>query len=426
MTLNIKYQRPTCAEIDINALMHNLNEAKRLINSAVGAGHVLPLLLAVVKADAYGHGAVKIAKVFVRNGIRHLGVALIEEGIELREAGIKASIVALGGLFENQIPEIIKYNLTPVVYQRGFLHGLAKAARRKKMQANIHIKIDTGMGRVGLLPSEAKGFVKEAAALPNVKIEGIMTHFADADLADKGYAERQLSEFTKIVDELKKDGITIPYQHIANSAALISFKTNLFNMARPGIMLYGYTPFLNPPISPDNPPISPFIKGGQKGDLEKGGKGGGLNLIPVMSLKTRIMHLKKVPAGACISYGRTFTTNRESVIATLPVGYADGYSRRLSSKGSVIVRGKIAPIVGRVCMDMTMIDVTDVEGAAINDEAVLIGRQGDNAITADDIAKLTDTISYEVLCCIGKRVPRVYKNYNPPLPPFNKGGSGGI
>ena len=161
-------------------------------------------ILAVVKADAYGHGAVKIAKVFVRNGIRHLGVALIEEGIELREAGIKASIVALGGLFESQIPEIIKYNLTPVVYQRGFLHGLAKAAGRKKMQADIHIKIDTGMGRVGLLPSEAKGFVKEAAALPNIKIEGIMTHFADADLADKGYAEKQLSEFTKIVDELKK------------------------------------------------------------------------------------------------------------------------------------------------------------------------------------------------------------------------------
>ncbi|MBI5181371.1 MAG: alanine racemase [Nitrospirae bacterium] len=410
MTPNIKYQRPTCAEIDISALIHNLNEAKRLSGSD-------RKILAVVKADAYGHGAVKIAKVFVRNGIRHLGVALVEEGIELREAGIKASIVALGGLFENQIPEIIKYNLTPVVYQRGFLHGLAKAARRKKMQADIHIKIDTGMGRVGLLPSEAKGFVKEAAALPNVKIEGIMTHFADADLADKGYAGRQLSEFTKIVDELKKDGITIPYQHIANSAALISFKTNLFNMVRPGIMLYGYAPFLNPPISPDNPPISPFIKGGQKGDLEKAGEGGlftkggikeGLNLIPVMSLKTRIMHLKKVPAGACISYGRTFTTNRESIIATLPIGYADGYSRRLSSKGSVIVRGKIAPVVGRVCMDMTMIDVTDVEGAAINDEVVLIGRQGNNTITADDIARLTDTISYEVLCCIGKRVPRVY------------------
>ncbi|MEK6682260.1 MAG: alanine racemase [Nitrospirota bacterium] len=389
MTLNIKYQRPTCAEIDISALIHNLNEAKMLSGSERA-------ILAVVKADAYGHGAVKIAKVFVRNGIRHLGVALIEEGIELREAGIKASIVALGGLFESQIPEIIKYNLTPVVYQRGFLHGLAKAAGRKKMQADIHIKIDTGMGRVGLLPSEAKGFVKEAAALPNIKIEGIMTHFADADLADKGYAEKQLSEFTKIVDELKKDGITIPYQHIANSAALISFKTNLFNMVRPGIMLYGYAPF--------TPTLTLPLKG-----EERVGEGS-VNLRPVMSLKTRIVHLKKVPAGACISYGRTFTTNRESIIATLPVGYADGYTRRLSSKGSVIVRGKIAPVVGRVCMDMIMIDATDIEGAAINDEVVLIGRQGDNTITADDIAKLTDTISYEVLCSIGKRVPRVYIN----------------
>jgi alanine racemase len=409
MTFNIKYQRPTCAEIDISALIHNLNEAKRLSGSERA-------ILTVVKADAYGHGAVKAAKAFVKNGIRHLGVALVEEGIELRDSGIKASIVILGGLFESQIPEIIKYNLTPVVYQRGFLHGLAKAARRKKMQANIHIKIDTGMGRVGLLPSEAKVFVKEASALPNVKIEGIMTHFADANLADKGYAEKQLSEFTKIVDELKKDRIAIPYQHIANSAALISFKTNLFNMVRPGIMLYGYAPF-------SNPPIPPLVKGGEGGLFTKGGikeglkKSGteesersnvGLNLIPVMSLKTRIMHLKKVPAGACISYGRTFTTNRESIIATLPVGYADGYSRRLSSKGSVIVRGKIAPIVGRVCMDMMMIDVTDIEGAAINDEVVLIGRQGDNTITADDIARLTDTISYEVLCCIGKRVPRVY------------------
>lgn len=378
MTLAIKYQRPTYAEIDINALIHNLNEARMLSGSG-------GTILAVVKADAYGHGAVKAAKAFVKNGIRHLGVALIEEGIELRESGIKSSIVVLGGLFDNQISEIIKHKLAPVVYQRGFLHALSKAARKKKIQANIHIKIDTGMGRVGLLPSEAKGFVKEAAATPNIKVEGIMTHFADADLADKGYAERQLSEFTKIVYELKKDGIAIPYQHIANSAALISFNSNLFNMVRPGIMLYGY---------------APFPKGEKRG----------LNLIPVMSLKTRIMHLKKVPAGACISYGRTFTTKRESVIATLPIGYADGYSRRLSNKGSVIVRGRIAPVVGRVCMDMTMIDVTDVEGAAINDEVVLIGRQGDKAITADNIARLTDTISYEVLCSVGKRVPRVYIN----------------
>lgn len=400
MTFNIKYQRPTCAEIDISALIHNLNEAKRLSGSERA-------ILTVVKADAYGHGAVKAAKAFVKNGIRHLGVALVEEGIELRDSGIKASIVILGGLFESQIPEIIKYNLTPVVYQRGFLHGLAKSARRKKMQANIHIKIDTGMGRVGLLPSEAKGFVKEAAALPNIKIEGIMTHFADADLADKGYAEKQLSDFTKIVDELKKDRIAIPYQHIANSAALISLNSNLFNMVRPGIMLYGYAPFYNPPVFPlTRGGVKEGLKRGETEDLERGR--GELNLIPVMSLKTRIMHLKKVPAGACISYGRTFTTNRESIIATLPVGYADGYSRRLSSKGSVIVRGKIAPIVGRVCMDMMMIDVTDIEGAAINDEVVLIGRQGDNTITADDIARLTDTISYEVLCSIGKRVPRVY------------------
>lgn len=386
MALDIKYQRPTCAEIDIRALVHNLNEAKRLAGSK-------SRILAVVKADAYGHGAVKVSEALVKNGVQHLAVALVEEAVELRDAGIKIPIIVLGGIFNEQIPKIAEYNLTPVVYQEGFLKAVAKEAENRSRQINIHIKIDTGMGRIGILPYEAVDFVKKAASQKNIKVEGIMTHFADADLADKEYAKKQMAEFTSIAGKLDKEGIKIPYQHIANSAAIVSFENDRFNMARPGIMLYGYAPF-------SNPPVPPLVKGGERG----------FNLIPVMSLKTRILHLKRVTAGAYISYGRTFVAKRDSVIATLPVGYADGYSRALSNKGSVIVKGKKAPIAGRVCMDMTMIDVTDIDGVGVNDEAVLIGSHGKEAITADDIAILANTISYEVLCCIGKRVPRVYIN----------------
>lgn len=386
MALDIKYQRPTCAEIDIRALVHNLNEAKRLAGPK-------SRILAVVKADAYGHGAVKVSEALVRSGVQHLGTALVEEAVELRDAGIKIPIIVLGGIFKEQIPKIAEYGLTPVVYQEGFLKAVAEEAGKRNKEINIHIKIDTGMGRIGVLPYEAVDFVKKAASQKNIKVEGIMTHFADADLADKEYAKKQMAEFTAIADKLDKEGIKIPYQHIANSAALVSFENDRFNMARPGIMLYGYAPF-------SNPPVPTLVKGGERG----------FNLIPVMSLKTRILHLKKVSSGTYISYGRTFTAKRESIIATLPVGYADGYSRALSNKGSVIVRGKKAPIAGRVCMDMTMIDVTGIDGVEINDEAVLIGSQGKEVITADDIAMLANTISYEVLCCIGKRVPRVYIN----------------
>ena len=378
MALDIKYQRPTCAEINIRALIHNLNQAKRLAGSK-------SQILSIVKADAYGHGAVKISKALVRNGIHHLGTALVEEAVELRDAGIKIPIIVLGGIFKEQIPKIAEYSLTPVVYQEDFLKAVAKEARKSNKKVNIHIKIDTGMGRIGVLPDEAVDFAKKAASQKNIKVEGIMTHFADADLADKAYAEKQMAEFTSIVNKLNEEGIDIPYQHIANSAALVSFENNKFNMARPGIMLYGYAPSAE-------------------------GKERGLNLIPVMSLKTKVLHLKKVSAGTYISYGRTFVAKRDSVIATLPVGYADGYSRALSNKGFVIVKGKRAPIAGRVCMDMTMIDVTGIDGVEINDEVVLIGKQGKEAITADDVAMLTNTISYEVLCCIGKRVPRVYIN----------------
>lgn len=378
MALDIKYQRPTYAEIDIRALVHNLNEAKRLAGPK-------SQILAVVKADAYGHGAVTISEALVRNGIQYLGTALVEEAIELRDAGIKIPIIVLGGIFEEQIPKIAEYGLTPVVYQESFLKAIANEAGKRNKKINIHIKIDTGMGRIGVLPEDAVDFVKDAASQKNIKVEGIMTHFADADLADKAYAEKQMAKFTSIAKRLDKEGIKIPYQHISNSAALIGFENNKFNMARPGIMLYGYTPFSK-------------------------GKEGGLNLIPVMSLKTKILHLKRVPAGTYISYGRTFVAKRDSIIATLPVGYADGYSRALSNKGSVIVKGKKAPIAGRVCMDMTMIDVTDIDGVDVNDEVVLIGKQGKETITADDIAMLANTISYEVLCCVGKRVPRVYIN----------------
>jgi alanine racemase len=251
-----------------------------------------------------------------------------------------------------------------------------------KTSVPVHVKIDTGMGRIGIAPEEAADFVEALRKLPGIDVQGLMTHFADADLRDKGYASKQLDRFESLIAELHVRGIDIPVRHAANSAAILDYRRALFTMVRPGLMLYGY---------------NPLEAGADKADLK-----------PVLSLVTRIAFLKNVPAGIPISYGRTFTTKRRSLIATLPIGYADGYSRSLSNSGEVIVRGVRVPVVGRVCMDMCMIDVTDVAGVCEGDNVVLIGTQGSERITAHDIAVKTGTIAYEVLCGIGSRVPRVY------------------
>jgi alanine racemase len=367
--------RPTAAVIDLEALEHNFKEAMR----RAGGRKVL----AVVKAGAYGHGAVEVSRRLLGLGADMLGVALVEEGEELREAGIEAPILVMGALFPEQADAVVSLRLTPVVFDISFAEVLSEAARRLKTSVSVHVKIDTGMGRIGIEPEKAHDVIEKLQRLGAIDVQGLMTHFADADLQNKLFAAKQMDRFEGLLRTLEARGIHIPLIHAANSAAVLDFGRALFTMVRPGLMVYGYNPLEQGAVSTD--------------------------LRPVLSLITRIAFIKKVPADVPISYGRTFVTKRESIIATLPIGYADGYSRALSNKGEVLVRGVRAPVVGRVCMDMCMIDVTDVPDVRAGDEVVLIGHQGSDRITADDIAAMTGTISYEVLCGISNRVPRIYQ-----------------
>ena len=366
--------RPTIAHIDLGALSHNLAEVR------VRAGG--RKVMAIVKANAYGHGSVETARRLEADGIDMLGVALVEEGAELRDAGINTEILVLGGIFEDQADGLVKYKLTPAIYTAAQAESFSKAAAAAGIKMSVHVKVDTGMGRIGAQPAEAVKFVQEIANLPGLRIEGLMTHLSDVSARDKSFAEFQISEFRWVIDRLKATGVEPPHIHAAASAAVIDFGQSLFTMVRPGIMLYGCYP---------------------AGHMQ-----GLVNLRPVMSLKTQVMHLKWVEKGKPISYGRTFTTARTSLIATLPIGYADGLSRALSNIGNVLIRGKRCPIVGTVCMDMAMVDVTDLGDVAVHDEAVVIGRQGDQEITADEVADRIGTISYEVLCGISARVKREY------------------
>jgi alanine racemase len=367
-------ERPTAAIIDLNALAHNSREVIRRAGERK--------VLAVVKAQAYGHGAIPVSRRLVELGCHMLGVALVEEGQDLRDAGITAPILVMAPVFPEQSGVIVTAKLTPVVYTLAMTRALSDVAAGTGRTLGVHVKIDTGMGRIGLSPEEAVDFITAVGKLPGLAVEGLMTHFADADLRDKAFALAQMDRFESLIRSLEAKGITIPLRHAANSAAVLEYDRALLTMVRPGLMLYGYDP------------------------LESRA---GADLRPVLSLVTRIAFVKRVPRGVPISYGRTFVTKRESLIATIPLGYADGYSRGLSNKGEAIVRGARVPVAGRVCMDMTMLDVTDVPGVAEGDEVVLIGAQGNERITADDIAAKTGTIAYEVLCGISCRVPRVIK-----------------
>jgi len=367
--------RPTIAVIDMEALDHNFREVVRCAEGQQ--------VLAVVKARAYGHGAVEMSKRLLRLGADMLGVALVEEGRELREAGIDAPVLVMGATFPEQAEEMVSLKLTPAIFGLSVAQALSEAAYKRRTTINVHIKIDTGMGRIGIAPEDAPELIAALQKLRNISVQGLMTHFADADLRDKQFASKQMDRFESLLKALEAKKIKVPVRHAANSAAVLDFHRAFFTMVRPGLMLYGYNP------------------------LEEGALGA--DLRPVLSLVTRIAFIKKVPTGVPISYGRTFTTKRESAIATLPIGYADGYGRGLSNKGEALVRGMRVPVVGRVCMDMCMIDVTDVPAAREGDDVVLIGSQGSERITADDIAAKIGTIAYEVLCGISSRVPRIYQ-----------------
>jgi alanine racemase len=339
-------------------------------------------LLAVVKADAYGHGAIPVSLKLEKLGVEYLGVAIPEEGVELRRGGVKAPILVLGGIFGREVDQIFRFRLTPVIFRKDSLKLLSREAERRRRKVKVHLKVDTGMGRLGVPLSAWPDFLKEVKRFPKIEIEGILSHFSMLD-AEKDLTQNQWGAFQRAVTIAQEMGISCQYLHMASSATLTAFPGYSAKLVRPGIMLYGSYP---------SPKFQSLIP-----------------LKPVMTLKTRIHFLKSVPPGTRISYGGTFKTKRESLIATLPIGYADGYSHHLSNHGEVLIHGKRAPVVGKVCMDFIMVDVTDIPRVSVGDEVILMGRQGREQITAEEIAEKINSISYEVLCLIGKRVPRVYK-----------------
>lgn len=337
-------------------------------------------MLAVVKADAYGHGAVAVAETLVEEGAEALAVAYLPEALELRQSGIRGPILVLFGAEPSGVRAFFDDHLIPVVWSMEQARAFSSEARRRGSRLPIHIKVDTGMGRVGLQPEDAITRIGEIAALPGIEVEGLLSHFSDADLAEPAIADRQVEVFRKIIASLAARSIRPRACHMANSAAVIRYPAAHFDMVRPGLMLYGYNP------------IADFK---------------GPELRPVLSLTTQVLAVKTVPAGTPISYGRTWKTPRKSRIATIGIGYADGYSRRFSNQGEVLLRGRRAPVVGRVCMDLTMIDVTEIADVGPGDPVTLIGRDGDRECWADDLARKIDTIPYEILTSLGKRVRRV-------------------
>ncbi len=375
-----EYQRVT-AEIDLDAVAYNIRNIRERVNKN-------SKIMGIVKADAYGHGAVEVSKVLLYNGADWLGVAMIDEAIQLRQNNIMVPILILGYTLETKIDDVVRYDIIQTVFSYDMAKLVSDAAVKQNKIAKIHIKVDTGMGRIGFMPDENIGEeVLKISKLPNIEINGIFTHFSTSDETDKSFTRLQIERFKYAIDEIEKRGINLPVKHCANSAAIMDLEDLGFNMVRAGVILYGMYP---------------------SDDVKKEN----LSLKPVMSIKTHISYVKNVGVGVPLSYGRTYYTDKESVIATVPVGYADGYIRRMQKGGRVIVNGHYAPIVGRVCMDQFMIDVTDIPDVKPGDDVILMGSDGNISITADEIAKVLDTINYEVVCMIGKRVPREYIKNN--------------
>ncbi len=361
--------RGAIAEITLSALRNNLQIIKRI----VGNRHII----AVVKADAYGHGSVGISKRLLEEGVSCLAVAYTGEARILRDSGIKADIIILFDC--TCIEDYFDYKLTPVIYDINTALEFSREAEKRRMKITVHLKIDTGMGRIGFNPGNAVSDAVRISEMEGIELKGLMSHFSEADLPDGKFSVRQLELFKMIKKDVQeKLGYSL-MSHMANSGAVLSFDDSLLDAVRPGIMLYGYSPCMD----------------------DSG-------LKPLMRIKTRILSIKNLPAGSTVSYGRTFVTKRASRIAVIPVGYADGYSRRFSNNAEVIVRGKRVPVAGRICMDLTMIDVTGVEGVSQGDEVVLLGGQGVEVITARELASRIDTIPYDILTSLGGMAKKEY------------------
>ncbi len=360
--------RDVCAEINLSAVRHNLTEIRRHIEPAAK-------LCAVVKANAYGHGAPEVSKVAVECGADFLAVATVAEGLELRRAGFDLPILILGLIPYDAAEVVVENNLTAAVVDLEMAKKISAVAVKFDARAKIHLKIETGMGRIGIFPDEAVVLAKKISALPNIELEGVFSHFADADSADKTFTLKQLEIFKNVTAKI---GAKI--NHIAESAAILEIPAAHLNMVRAGVITYGMYP---------------------SAEVEHT-----IELQPVMTLKARVVFVKKIPAGTSIGYGREFIAARDSVIATLPLGYADGYIRAYKNF-HVEIRGQLAPIAGRVCMDQVMVDVTDIDGVKVGDEVILFGSE---KISVDDAARHLNTINYEVTCLVSERVPRIFKN----------------
>lgn len=374
----MKKHSRVCAEIDLDAVLHNFRAMRRKLKDDTQ-------MIAVVKTDGYGHGAVPIAEVLEPlDYIWGFAVATAEEGHILRQAGVRKPVLILGFVFPEDYGQLVREQIRPTVFKYEMARQLSEEAEALGEVLPIHLALDTGMTRIGFADSEESvQTIKRICQLPGIRIEGMFTHFARADEQDKSYARAQSLRYIRFSERLAQEGVEIAFHHCANSASILELPEVQMELVRPGITNYGIFP-------------------SDEMDRE------GIQLQPVMSLKSHIVYIKEVPAGVPVSYGGTFLTTRRTRIATIPVGYGDGYPRSLSNKGQVLIRGKRAPILGRICMDQFMVDVTDIPEAEEFDEAVLMGRSGKDEITVDELGHLSGRFPYEFVCCIGKRVPRVY------------------
>lgn len=370
--------RPNWAEVSLGALRRNYRAVRQLAGKEVE-------ICAVVKADAYGHGARECARVLEAEGARWLGVTSTSEGLDLRQLGIRSRILLMTGFWHGDEQDVVHNQLTPAVWQTWHIERLQQAASKLPGRVAVHLKVDTGMGRLGASLDELPSLLVQLRAADHLSLEGLFTHLASAEVVGAADVQQQLDGFDKAIAVVKREGFSPKYYHAANSAALIAVPQARKNLVRPGISLYGY-----------------YLPFGGKAAIQPP------ELEPVLSWKVRVISLRELPAGSALGYNGAFVTRRRSRIAVLPVGYADGLSRRLSSRGQVIVRGACAPMVGRISMDLTLVDMTDVPGVQVGDEVVLIGASNGLRITAWDHAKLGETIPYEMLCGISKRVPRKY------------------
>ena len=363
----------TWAEIDLAAVRFNINNIQKKLGKNIE-------LLAIVKCNAYGHGAIEVSRQALNLGVKALGVSSLYEGIELRDIFKDIPIIVLSAGMSGQAEEFVEYNLSPVVCTWQMTNALADAARKRGTRAKVHIKVDTGMGRIGVWHERADEFTRQVHKMPDIEIEGICSHFATSDEQNLDFAKQQFDWFNRCLEKTKD--LPIRFKHISNTAAIFNLPEAHLNMVRPGLSIYGVSP-------------SEYVKGTE-------------NLRPALSLKTKVAFLKNIPKGRTLSYARTYKTEKEMKAATLPVGYGDGYPLSLSNKGYVLIRGKKARILGAVTMDQIMVDVTDIKDVKTEDIAVLIGKQGAEEITATEIARMAGTIPYEIFTSINKRVQRVY------------------